>query len=245
MQLYGLIGYPLTHSFSKKYFSEKFEKEGISDHGYELFELPSIDTLPGAVLEKYPTLGGLNVTIPYKETVIAFLDDTSHLPLAACNCIKISDGILKGFNTDIVGFEKSLRELWEPKHSPALVLGTGGAAIAVCYVLQKMGIPFKQVSRSSQKADLTYKMLTPDLIAGYKLIVNCTPLGTYPKTDAMLDLPATGISPNHYLYDLVYNPPLTKFLKWGQDQGALLKNGSDMLAIQAEESWRIWNDPLL
>lgn len=245
MQLYGLIGYPLTHSFSKKYFTEKFEKEGISGHAYELFELSSIDSLPGEVLHKYPSLCGLNITIPYKESVIAFLDDASHLPLPACNCIKISDGILKGFNTDITGFEKSLRVFWEPKHSPALVLGTGGAALAVCYVLKKMKIPFKQVSRSLQKADLTYDKLTPEVIADYKLIVNCTPLGTHPNTDVMPDLPATGIGPDHYLFDLVYNPPLTKFLKWGQDQGALIKNGADMLAIQAEESWRIWNDPLL
>jgi shikimate dehydrogenase len=245
MRLYGLIGYPLTHSFSKKYFTEKFEKEAISGHAYELFELDSISFLPSEVLDKHPSLCGLNVTIPYKEAVISFLDDNSHLPLPACNCIKITNGKLKGFNTDIVGFEQSLRVLWEPKHTPALVLGTGGAAIAVCYVLQKIGIPFKQVSRSAKKADLTYLDLTPEIIDKYKLIINCTPLGTYPNTDDMPELPIVGIGPSHYLFDLVYNPPLTEFLKAGEAQGAVIKNGADMLAIQAEESWRIWNNDSL
>ena len=241
MRLYGLIGYPLTHSFSKKYFTQKFEIEAISGNAYELFEIASITSLPAEVLIKHPSLCGLNVTIPHKEAVISYLDDTSHLPLPACNCIKITNGKLKGFNTDIVGFEQSLRVLWEPKHTPALVLGTGGAAIAVCYVLQKMGIPFKQVSRSAQKADFTYTDLTPEIIEEHKLIINCTPLGTYPNTDAMPELPA-GISSDHYLFDLVYNPPLTKFLQTGEAQRAVIKNGADMLAIQAEESWRIWND---
>jgi shikimate dehydrogenase len=245
IKLYGLIGYPLSHSFSKKYFTEKFEKENIAGCSYELFSIESIGRLREEVLNPHPELCGLNVTIPYKKDVIPFLDDVSALPLQACNCIKIFHGQLKGFNTDIVGFEQSLCEKLLPYHSPALVLGTGGAAEAVIFVLQKLGISYKVVSRQAAPGVLTYAMLTSEMVANHKLIINCSPVGTYPKEDEAPDLPYEAISAAHYLFDLVYNPAETRFLMEGAQRGATIKNGMDMLANQAEESWRIWNDPTL
>ncbi len=243
MKLFGLIGYPLSHSFSKKYFSEKFEREGITGHQYELFPIENIGLLPGQVLAANPGLCGLNVTIPYKKEVLAFLNDRSALPIDACNCIKIKNGKLKGFNTDVTGFEESLKPLLRPDHSPALVLGTGGAAEAVRYVLQKLGIPFVVASRGSGTGTISYGSLDADFISTHKLIINTTPLGTYPQTDTCAPIPYEGIGSGHYLYDLVYNPAETRFLLEGKTRGATIKNGADMLEIQAEESWRIWNDP--
>ena len=245
MKLYGLIGYPLSHSFSKKYFSEKFEREQIAGHRYELFPIENIGLLKQQVLDAHPELCGLNITIPYKKEVLGFLDDCSALPLDACNCIKISKGKLKGFNTDVVGFEESLKPLLLASHTPALILGTGGAAEAVMYVLKKIQIPFTVASRSNSPDTVTYASLDADFIAGHKLIINTTPLGTYPNTDTCAPIPYEGIGPEHYLFDLVYNPAETKFLQEGKKRGAQIKNGEDMLAIQAEESWRIWNDPEL
>jgi shikimate dehydrogenase len=245
MKLYGLIGYPLTHSFSKKYFTEKFEQQNITGHQYELFSIDSIDKLATEVLEKYPNLCGLNVTIPYKKSVIPFLDDRTHLPLDACNCIKISGGKLKGFNTDIVGFEQSLKPLLKAEHSPALVLGTGGAAEAVCYVLKKIGIRYIVASRSGNAGTVTYENITEAIVTQHKLIINCTPLGTFPNVNECPPIPYQAITGGHYLFDLVYNPSATKFLKEGSNRGAVVKNGYDMLALQAEESWRIWNDDTL
>jgi shikimate dehydrogenase len=242
MKLFGLIGYPLSHSFSKKYFSEKFEREQIAGHRYELFPIENIGLLKQQVLDAHPELCGLNVTIPYKKEVLDFLDDRSSLPLDACNCIKISAGKLKGFNTDVVGFEASLKTLLLPSHTPALVLGTGGAAEAVRFVLNKLQIPFTAASRSSSPQTVTYASMDADFIAAHKLIINTTPLGTYPNTDECPPVPYEGIGAAHYLFDLVYNPAETKFLKEGKKRGATIKNGEDMLAIQAEESWRIWND---
>ena len=245
MKLYGLIGYPLSHSFSKKYFTEKFEKENICDCRYELFSRDSIDRLREEVLNPHPELCGLNITIPYKKEIIPFLDDLFALPLPACNCIKISNGKLKGFNTDIVGFEQSFCAKLLPDHAPALVLGTGGAAEAVIFVLQKLGIPYKTVSRHAAPGVVTYTMLTSQMVADHKVIINCSPVGTYPKVEEAPDIPYDTIGAAHYLFDLVYNPAETRFLKEGVKRGATIKNGMDMLAIQAEESWRIWNDPLL
>jgi shikimate dehydrogenase len=245
MKLYGLIGYPLSHSFSKKYFTEKFKRENIGDCRYELFSIGNIDRLREEVLNPHPELCGLNITIPYKKEIITFLNDVSALPLHACNCIKISKGKLRGFNTDIVGFEQSLCAKLLPSHAPALVLGTGGAAEAVIFVLQKLGIPYKTVSRQAAPDVVSYTMLTSAMVADHKLIINCSPVGTFPKVDEAPDLPYDGIGAAHYLFDLVYNPAETRFLQEGEKRGATIKNGMDMLAIQAEESWRIWNDPAL
>lgn len=242
MRLYGLIGYPLTHSFSKKYFSEKFEKEGIKDCRYELFSIPSIDELK-RVLSDHPGLAGLNVTIPYKEQVLSFLDDSNEVVKAikACNCIHIQDGKLKGFNTDVSGFEQSLTEKLQPHHTRALVLGTGGAAKAVEFVLRKRGIYYKNVSRKPSVHSYSYEQLTNEILADHTLIINTTPLGTYPAVNEAPPIPYEAITSRHYLFDLVYNPPVSLFLSKGQQRGATIKNGHDMLVIQAEESWKIWN----
>jgi shikimate dehydrogenase len=243
MVLYGLIGFPLSHSFSKKYFTEKFDAENLAGYQYELFEIDHISKLASEILPNNPNLQGFNITIPYKKDVIAFLDDRTNLPLEACNCVKILNGKLKGFNTDVGGFEESLLMQLQPKHTPALILGTGGAAEAVKYVLNKLQIPFKVASRAKSAETVEYAELTSDFISSRKLIINCTPLGTYPKVNNCPSIPYEGIGPEHYLFDLVYNPAETLFLKKGKERGATIKNGGDMLAIQAEAAWQIWNNP--
>jgi shikimate dehydrogenase len=240
-RLFGLIGYPLSHSFSKKYFDAKFEREGLSDCQFELFEITEISKLKTEVMPQHPNLCGFSITIPYKKEVISFLDDRSGLPLDACNCVHIVDGKLIGYNTDVIGFEQSLLPQLLPTHSPALILGTGGAAEGVKFVLKKLGIPFSIASRSGSKGTVGYEELTPDLIRKHKLIVNTTPLGTYPKVNEYPPLPYEGIGAEHYLFDLVYNPEETMFLRLGKERGATIKNGADMLVIQAEANWKIWN----
>lgn len=243
MQQFGLIGKPLTHSFSKKYFTEKFKKENRADCAYELFPLESIEELP-SLLEKNPELKGLNVTIPYKEKVFPFLTANS-IPggVGACNCIKIVNGELKGFNTDIIGFEKTLFPLLLPTHKAALVFGNGGAAKAVVYVLQKLGINYQLVGRTKTKeVGLTYNDITEEMIKRHLLLINTTPLGMYPNIETCPAIPYNAIGVGHLLYDLVYNPAETLFLKNGAMQGAVVKNGEQMLIAQAEESWRIWNE---
>lgn len=242
MRLFGLIGKPLTHSFSGKYFANKFHQEGIPDCRYELFPLEQIDDL-SVLLRAHPDLSGLNVTIPFKQSVMAFLDE-HHIPAAigACNCISIRHGQLIGYNTDWVGFERSLLPLLEPRHRAALVLGNGGAALAVRYVLQKNGIPYTLVGRKhSDEISLTYEELDEAILQAHQLIINTTPLGTYPSVETCPDLPYEAIGPQHLLYDLVYNPAKTLFLQKGEEQGARIKNGEEMLILQAEESWRLWN----
>jgi shikimate dehydrogenase len=244
MKLFGLIGYPLSHSFSKRYFTEKFVRERIDGCAYELFPISDIGLLP-QILQSHPGLLGLNVTIPYKQQVIPFLHDSSGIPegIGACNCIRIRDGKLYGFNTDTVGFEKSLTPLLKPVHRKALVLGNGGAALAVMFVLKKLGIPFEVVSRQLHPGStLTYNGLHPALIAQHTLIINTTPLGTFPNVDECPPIPYGSITPNHLLYDLVYNPEKTLFLQKGEEKGASIKNGYEMLVLQAEESWRIWGE---
>ncbi|MCX8018993.1 MAG: shikimate dehydrogenase [Chitinophagaceae bacterium] len=239
---FGLLGYPLTHSFSPRYFKEKFEREKLSNHQYDLFPLESIDQFP-ALLKQFPELEGLNVTIPYKKEVMKFLHD-SLIPdgIEACNCISIKDSKLTGYNTDIIGFELSLLPLLRSYHTQALILGSGGAAAAVAYVLKKNQIEYIIVSRrDNDAAILSYASLTKDLIRKYKLIINTTPLGMYPDISSCPPIPYEGITPEHLLYDLVYNPPLTEFLKKGQSFGSTIKNGEEMLILQAEESWKIWN----
>jgi shikimate dehydrogenase len=242
MRCYGLIGKPLTHSFSGKYFSNKFQEEGITDCGYELFPLEKIEDLP-ALIQSNPTLRGLNVTIPYKQAVMNYLH-LSHIPpaIGACNCIDIREGCCIGYNTDWVGFERSLLPLLEPRHRAAMVLGNGGAALAVRYVLQKNGIPYTLVGRTlSDEITVTYKDLDESILQAHQLLINTTPLGTYPAVETCPDLPYEAIGPQHLLYDLVYNPAKTLFLQKGEARGARIKNGEEMLILQAEESWRIWN----
>ncbi|MBO9572325.1 MAG: shikimate dehydrogenase [Chitinophagaceae bacterium] len=242
MRRFGLIGYPLGHSFSKKYFTEKFEKEGIADCIFELFPIESIDEFP-SLIKQYPDLKGLSVTIPYKQSVYKYLDQIN-IPkgINACNSIKIDNGKLSGYNTDYIGFKKSFIELLQPHHKKALVLGNGGATEAVVYVLNQLNIGYKIVSRQLHGASsLTYADIDKELIESHQVIINSTPLGTYPSVDACPDIPYEYLTPDHYLFDLVYNPPKTLFLQRGEAKGALVKNGYDMLSIQAEESWKIWN----
>lgn len=243
MRLFGLIGYPLTHSFSKKYFTEKFEQEGLSDCRYELFSISKIEDL-SKILKDHPDLCGLNVTIPYKEQVLSFLDARNDLVavIKASNCIRIEKGKLTGYNTDVIGFEKSLAELLQPQHTRALILGTGGVSKAVQYVLQKLGIAYKYVSRKPSVHSYSYEQLSPEIISENKLIINTTPLGMYPNTTEAAPIPYKALGSSHYLYDMVYNPEKTLFLQKGEEQGAIVKNGYDMLVIQAEESWKIWNE---
>jgi len=243
MKRYGLIGYPLSHSFSQKYFTEKFQREQIADCVYENFPLADISEFP-ALIQQHTDLCGLNVTIPYKEKVIPFLTEQSDVVKAtgACNCIKINNGRLSGYNTDVIGFENSLKPLLRPQHTKALVLGTGGAAKAVHYVLNKLGIAFTEVSRTPSKAaQIAYDKIGKKEISEYLLIINTSPVGMYPKVDECPPLPYQFLTRQHYLYDLVYNPAKTLFLQKGEAQGAAVKNGHDMLIIQAEEGWRIWN----
>jgi shikimate dehydrogenase len=244
MRLFGLIGNPLAQSFSKKYFTEKFEKQGIVDCRYELFELKSIEALP-QLLKANPELAGLNVTIPYKQQVVKFLDSTSHLPngLDACNCIRIDDSGLSGFNTDVAGFQESFSPQLKPHHKNALILGNGGATVAVIHVLQRLGIAYHVVSRELKKdSHFTYRDLNEKIINDHQIIINTTPLGSFPKLDTCPPVPYQFLSDKHYLFDVVYNPPKSLFLKKGEDQGAIIKNGYDWLVVQAEESWRIWNE---
>lgn len=241
MRLYGLIGYPLSHSFSKKYFTEKFEREGLKDCRYELFPLSSIDALP-QLLKEHPELCGLNVTIPYKEQVLSYLHSENELVQAirACNCIDIRNGKLKGYNTDVLGFERSLLEQWQLHHKKALILGTGGVSKAVQYIVQKMGLAYRYVSRKPGVHNFSYEQLTPAIMQEYTLIVNTTPLGMYPNITEAPPIPYEALTPKHYLFDMVYNPEKTLFLKMGKERGAMIKNGYDMLEIQADESWKIW-----
>jgi shikimate dehydrogenase len=243
MRLFGLIGYPLSHSFSKKYFTKKFEAEDIKDCSYELFPIHDIHELSG-LIKNHPGLKGLNVTVPYKQLVLPHLSH-SNIPegLNACNCIKIENNKLIGYNTDVIGFEKSLLPLLQDHHPKALILGNGGAALAVQFVLRRLNIDFKTVSRKLHDGSmLTYGDVTTEIISEHTLIINTTPLGTFPGINECPAIPYDGISENHLLYDLIYNPEKTKFLTEGEKRGAQIYNGYKMLVIQAEESWKIWND---
>ncbi len=247
MRLFGLIGYPLGHSFSQKYFSEKFIREGITDARYELFPLPDISGLK-QVLKDHPDLCGLNVTIPYKESVIPFLDelDETAKAVGAVNCIRIRNGRLTGFNTDVYGFEKSLRgavsDFYTFKSGRALILGTGGASKAVAFVLRKSGMAYQFVSRiANPDVDLlSYEDLGQLYWSLYRLIVNTTPLGMYPNVETCPELPFEKLSSQHLVFDLVYNPPQTLLLQRSLTQGASVQNGLEMLQLQAEKAWEIW-----
>lgn len=250
MKQYGLIGYPLSHSFSKKYFTEKFEKENIQNCEYNLFPIENINLFPQLISDN-PSLCGLNVTIPYKEVVIPFLNelDETAKAVGAVNCIKIirkgGSIHLIGHNTDVFGFRQSIKPFLEIQHERALILGTGGASKAVAYVLKEIGIDIYFVSRNkSQKLSdkmLSYEELNENVINAFKLIINASPVGTFPNINVAPAIPYHFISPAHLLYDLVYNPPETEFLKRGKSKGASIVNGLSMLQQQAEEAWNIWN----
>ncbi len=247
MKIYGLIGYPLEHSFSKKFFTEKFENENICDCSYRNFSLKDISDFP-SLMRNTTGLSGLNVTIPYKEKILSFLNELDPVAEAtgAVNTIKITgqdnDKYLKGFNTDVYGFRESLMPILDPSHhKSALILGTGGASKAVSYVLQSLGIGALFVSRSKKRGVvINYEMLTPEIVASHKLIINTTPLGTFPDTDGFPDIPYEAVSSGHILFDLVYNPPVTVFLSRGKENGAITVNGLEMLKLQAEKAWEIW-----
>jgi shikimate dehydrogenase len=245
MKQYGLIGYPLSHSFSKRFFSEKFEKEGLLDCSYELFPIPSIDQLP-ELLKSVTDLKGLNVTIPYKEAVLQFLDvpNSTVLETGACNCIRIEAGTLYGYNTDVIGFEQSLHPLLQPHHKSALILGTGGAAKAVAWVFQKRKIPFQYVSRTRSANTIAYEDLNKERFRQYQIVVNTSPLGMQPFIEDKPSIPYQWVDASYLFYDLIYNPAETLFLKEALLRGAIAKNGLEMLEIQALESWKRWNQTL-
>ena len=245
MRKFGLIGFPLGHSFSKKFFSEKFENESI-DARYDLYELSNITEFQD--LRNSVELSGLNVTIPYKEQVIPLLDrlDDTAAHIGAVNVIRFDydkngKATLTGFNTDAVGFENSLKPFLKSYHKKALILGTGGASKAILYTLQKLGIECRYVSRTVREGQLTYSDLNKEIIDNNLLIINATPLGTFPKTDICPDIPYQFLTEKHLLFDVVYNPAETLFMKKGRDAGATALNGEEMLIGQALAAWEIWN----
>jgi shikimate dehydrogenase len=245
VKTFGLIGFPLTHSFSKKYFSEKFENENIKNCQYELFEIEDINSLKN-ILESNPSIAGLNVTIPHKRNIIPFLHslDRSAKNVGAVNVIKFAEGNLIGFNSDYYGFMESLKrfvgkDLFSLK---ALILGTGGAAMAVQAALKDLNIPFVNISRSEGGEAVSYdKLNATNLINTHQLIINTTPLGMYPKIDTYPPIQYEELTDRHFLFDLVYNPQETEFLKRGKLHGSRTKDGLEMLYLQAEKAWEIWN----
>ncbi len=244
MKTYGLIGEKLGHSFSKRYFTEKFETEGINGR-YELFELPDISHFPRLVANN--NFSGLNVTIPYKEKIIPYLNELDPVAKAvgAVNTIQFirSDvrTIMKGYNTDVIGFSNSLVPMLQPQHKKALILGTGGASKAVAYALKSLKIDYCFVSRRPSDGVYSYQQLTKGIIESHTIIINCTPVGTFPDIDIAPGIPYQHLSSKHLLYDLIYNPEKTLFCKLGEERGAITKNGLDMLYGQAVASWAIWN----
>lgn len=249
MKQLGLIGYPLTHSFSQKYFTEKFDREGISgQYRYDNYPLTSIEEFP-RLLQEVPDLVGLNVTIPYKTAVIPYLDalSASATAVGAVNTIRIADGKTEGHNTDTVGFDVSLRDFLAVNGGPsqgALILGTGGASKAVAWVLENQKIPYTFVSRQPNAGILRYEDITPAILAEIDLIINTTPLGMSPNVDTFPHIPYLHLAPKHRLYDLVYNPPQTLFMSKGIQQGASVMNGYEMLIGQAAAAWGIWKNAL-
>ncbi|MDG1517571.1 MAG: shikimate dehydrogenase [Flavobacteriales bacterium] len=243
----GLLGYPLTHSFSAKYFGEKFKNENIKGFTYENFEIPTIEDFTD-VIKNNPEIVGLNVTIPYKEQIIPFLDelDDEAREIGAVNTIKVirtAEGVkLKGYNTDIYGFKETLKPLLKMNHYKALILGTGGAAKAVEYVLKNIGLDVLYVSRNPEsESEKSYDELNDVAVKNFPVIVNSTPLGMHPEVDVCPDIPYEHLSEDNLLYDLIYNPGETLFMKKGAEQGANTQNGLGMLKLQAEKAWEIWN----
>ena len=241
MRRFGLIGRDISYSFSPGYFKSKFDTLGLADCSYEIFDLPDIDKLP-EILSKN-TLSGLNVTIPYKTAICPYLDelDADASEIGAVNTICLTKTGLKGYNTDVIGFVNSLGPLLLPTDKAALILGTGGAAQAIAFGLTKLGIDYRFVSRSSGEGNLRYEELESATLKSFQILINTTPLGTYPQVQEAPPIPYKFLTRSHLLYDLIYNPELTAFLKSGQKAGARIKNGLEMLHLQAEASWEIWN----
>lgn len=244
MKVFGLIGYPLTHSFSKKYFTEKFEKLGLTDCSYKLFPIEQIEDLPQLIANN-PNLVGLNVTIPYKEAVLPYLTglDETAKAVGAVNTILIKEDELTGYNTDVIGFSQSIKPLLHPQHERALILGTGGAAKAVAHVLKGLGIQYYFVSREKKNLPncLTYAELNQAVFNACKMVINTTPIGMYPNIDNAPALPYEFFTAEHLAYDLVYNPTDTRFMQLAAQQGAHAVNGLNMLYSQAEAAWKVWN----
>lgn len=258
MKKFGLIGYPLGHSFSKKYFTEKFEREGLSDYSYESYPMENVSDVQ-QLINANPDLCGLNVTIPHKIGIMYYLDKVTPEAKAidAVNCIKIIKQKpvesfftgeitsmkvrMEGYNTDAYGFEMSLKPLLQKHHNKALILGSGGASRAVAYVLSKLNIDYKIVSRKAIRKQITYAQITRATLDEYKLIINTTPLGMSPNAQDCPEIPYEFLSNKHLLYDLIYNPEVTEFMKRGSEHGATVKNGEEMLHLQAEKAWEIWN----
>ena len=248
MKTFGLIGHRLGYSFSKKFFTEKFEKEGLEEHEYVNFELDSIDEFPG-IFEKNPNIAGLNCTIPYKQQIMKYMDsiDAEATEVGAVNTVKIirENGKMKliGYNSDIFGFENSLKPMLSENHKKALILGTGGASKAIKYILTKLGIEYVSASIEEPLLDkeIRYSDISEALIKDYLIIINATPLGTFPNVDNCADIPYQFITSEHVMFDLVYNPEETLFMKKGKERGAAVKNGLGMLHLQAIRSWEIWN----
>lgn len=242
-RLFGLVGKNIGYSFSKKYFTDKFEKEGLLNCSYENFDLQIITQFPG-IIRNNPSLKGLNVTIPYKEKIIPYLDQLNKkaAKIGAVNCIKITKkGKLKGYNTDYYGFKKSLQPLLQTHHKKALILGTGGASKAVAYALEELGILYTFVSRSKKENALDYKYINATTFDNFQIIINCTPLGTFPNIEECPPIPYDFFTEDHIAFDLIYNPEETTFLKKAKAKNAQTKNGYEMLVLQAEKGWKIWN----
>lgn len=247
MRVFGLIGKNIDYSFSKIFFDRKFQKESIIDCKYEIFDIKNQNEIKTLINEN-KNIKGLNITIPYKTTIINILDIISEEAqnIGAVNTIKISNKKLLGYNTDVIGFEQTFIKNKTAKHTSALILGSGGASKAVSFVLTKYNIKHKFVSRTTRtKKCLLYEDINKKIIKEYNIIINCTPLGTYPNIINIPNIPYKYLSSNHFLYDLVYNPSKTLFLKMGENKGACIKNGLEMLYLQAEASWKIWNNDLI
>ncbi|WP_431122339.1 shikimate dehydrogenase family protein [Flagellimonas flava] len=240
---FGLLGKNISYSFSQGYFTKKFEELGLEDYSYENFDLPQISDFETLVAQN--SLSGINVTIPYKEQVIPYLSrmDKTASAIGAVNVIKFDPKGLTGFNTDFYGFQKSLEPFLQAHHTKALILGTGGASKAIRFVLDALGIAHRFVSRSKKENQFTYKELDREIMEDHTVIINCTPLGTYPNINEKPDIPYSFILEKHLLFDLIYNPQKTAFLASGEAQGAAICNGQKMLEFQAEKAWEIWNMP--
>ncbi|PHQ55938.1 MAG: shikimate dehydrogenase [Lutibacter sp.] len=241
---FGLVGKNISYSFSSTYFKEKFQKLGLKTHRYDNFDIPEIEEFPFILYQRKDDFQGFSVTIPYKQSIIKYLDDVKGdaLKIGAVNTIKVTEeNQLIGYNTDAYGFQKSIEPLLQKHHKRALILGTGGASKAVAFALEKLDIDFKFVSRNISEDNLLYSILSEQIIEEHTVIINCTPLGTYPNIENSPNIPYEFITGKHLLFDLIYNPLETKFLQEGKKRGAIIKNGLEMLEFQAEKSWEIWN----
>jgi shikimate dehydrogenase len=241
---FGIIGKNISYSFSPIYFSEKFKKLGLDNYKYFKFDIPEIEEFPFLIYQRKDEFKGMNVTIPYKQAIMRYLDDIDidAKKIGAVNTIKFTDDdLLVGYNTDFYGFQKSLKPLLEDHHKKALILGTGGASKAVAYALGKLNLEFKFVSRKVSEDIFLYSLLNKEVLDEYTVIINCSPVGTHPNIDESPNIPFEFITEKHLLYDLIYNPDETKFLREGKRKGATIKNGLEMLELQAEKSWEIWN----